>query len=103
MICRWFAVARQAKVTLVMHQAVVFASPCPHCEREQVQDRFTVPDLMRLLYSGYAIEAYCGDCDEFWPVSLQKRVELGEVVAATCAGELPLEVRGRLIQHRSED
>ena len=86
-----------------MRQAIVFASTCPHCEREQVQDRFTVPELMRLLYSGYPIEAYCVDCDEFWPVSLQKRVELGEVVAATCAGELPLKGRKRPIQHRSED
>jgi hypothetical protein len=42
-----------------MSLAIGFASTCPHCERERVQDRFSVPDLMRLLYSGYPIEAYC--------------------------------------------
>jgi hypothetical protein len=84
-------------------QAIAFASTCPHCERKQVQDGFTVADLMRLLYSGYPIEAYCLVCDEFWPISLQKRVELGEVVAATCGGEFFLKGRERLTQHPSED
>jgi hypothetical protein len=37
-----------------------------------------------LLYGGYPIEAYCTFCDEFWIVSIQKRVELGEFVAAAC-------------------
>jgi hypothetical protein len=83
-------------------QAIVFASTCPHCECEQVQDGFTVADLMRLLYSGYPVEAYCVVCDEFWPISVQKRVELGEVVAANCGGELPLERRGQLTQHPPE-
>lgn len=88
---------------LVVSQAIVFASTCPHCEREQVQDGFTVADLMRLLYSGYPIEAYCAVCDEFWPISLQKRVELGEVVAATCEGELALKSRERLTLPPSQD
>ena len=52
---------------------------------EQLQDRFTAADLMRLLYGGYPVEAYCDFCDEFWTVSIQKRVELGEIVAAVCA------------------
>ena len=39
---------------------------------------------MRLLYGGYPVEAYCALCDEFWIVSIQKRVELGEFVAAAC-------------------
>jgi hypothetical protein len=66
-------------------RAIFFASTCPHCKRDQVQEGFTVTDLMRLLYGGYPIEAYCESCDKFWPVSLRERVELGEVVAATCA------------------
>ena len=68
-----------------------------------MQDGFTVADLMRLLYSGYPIEAYCVVCGEFWPISLQKRVELGEVVAAACAGELPLKSHERLTLPPSED
>jgi len=77
---------RKAQVGVVMSQAIVFASTCPHCEREQVQDRFTVADLMRLLYGGYPIEAYCVICDAFWPVSIQERVELGDAVATACEG-----------------
>jgi hypothetical protein len=39
---------------------------------------------MILLYGGYPIEAFCEFCGEFWTVSLHKRIELGEVVAAVC-------------------
>jgi len=69
-----------------MSQAIVFASTCPRCERAQVQDTFTVADLMTLLYGGYPIEAYCAICDEFWPVSIKERVELGDMVAEACEG-----------------
>jgi len=69
---------------LVVSRVIFFASTCPHCKRDQVQDRFTATDLMRLQYGGFPIEAYCQSCDEFWPVSIRKRVELGDVVAATC-------------------
>jgi hypothetical protein len=84
-------------------QAIVFASICPRCNREQVQDGFTVADLMRLLYGGYPIEAYCVSCDQFWPVNLRKRVELGEVVAATWGGALPLKEGDHPTPHSSED
>lgn len=80
----------------VMSQAITFGSTCPHCKREQLQDRFTAADLMRLLYGGYPIEAYCAACDESWPVSIQKRVELGDLVAAICA--LPANGDDRLTQ-----
>ena len=73
-----------------MSQAIAFAATCPQCKREQLQDGFTVADLMRLLYVGYPVEAYCAFCCEFWTVSLQKRVELGEVVAAACGAASPL-------------
>jgi hypothetical protein len=65
--------------------AIDFSGTCPHCKREQLQEGYTLADLMRLLYGGYPIEAYCALCDEFWIVSIQKRVELGEFVAAACA------------------
>jgi hypothetical protein len=69
-----------------MTQAVLFVSTCPTCQREQPQDAFTVADLVRLLNGGYPIEAYCVPCDDFWPITFEKRVELGEVVAAACRG-----------------
>jgi hypothetical protein len=68
---------------------IAFLATCPRCKREQLHDRFTVADLMELLYIGSPIEAHCAFCDEFWTVSLQKRVELGEVVAAACGAAAP--------------
>jgi hypothetical protein len=65
---------------------IIFASACPHCEYERVQNGFTVGDLTRLLCGGYPIEAYCAICDRCWSISLQQRVELGEVVATPCQG-----------------
>ena len=72
-----------------MAEALVFSAKCPQCGREQLQDGFTVADLMRLLYGGYPIEAYCAFCNAFWTVSVQKRVELGDLVAAVCGGKSP--------------
>jgi len=67
-----------------MSQGIVFAATCSRCQREQFQERYTIADLMTLLYGGYPIEVYCAAWDEFWTVSVQKRVELGDVVAAAC-------------------
>ena len=74
-----------------MSHAIVFASTYPHCKREQPQEHFAVPDLRRLLNSGYPIEVHCVICDRFWPISLQERVRLGEVVAACHGDGLPPE------------
>ena len=63
---------------------IVFLATCPRCQCEQLQHGFTAADLMGLLYSGYPVQAYCVFCERTWPVGLQKRVELGEVVAAVC-------------------
>ena len=71
--------------SLPVSPAIAFLATCPQCRCEQLQDRFTAADLMRLLYGGYPVEAYCDFCDEFCTVSIQKRVELGEIVAAVCA------------------
>ena len=68
-----------------MSQGIVFAERCPHCNREQAQEGYTVGDLMKLLYGPHPIEAYCVFCDEFWTISAQKRVELSEIVAAVVA------------------
>ena len=64
-----------------MSEGIVFASMCPICRLEQVQYRFNVASLHRLLRSGYPVEAYCESCDEFWPIGTEQRTELGEVVA----------------------
>jgi hypothetical protein len=72
-----------------MSQVIVFTSTCPHCNRDQPQDGFTVADLLRLLDGGYPIEGYCMICDKFWSLSLQERVGLGELVAACHLDSLP--------------
>jgi len=74
-----------------MSQAIIFASTCPQCKRDQPQDGFTVADLLRLLDGGYPIEGYCVSCDRFWPINLQERVRLGEHVAAGHRDSLPPE------------
>jgi hypothetical protein len=61
-------------------EAIVFASICPICKGEQVQQRFNVASLHRLLKAGHPIEAYCEICDEYWLIEVQQRMELGEVV-----------------------
>ena len=86
-----------------MSQAIVFVSICPRCKREQPQDALTIADVARLLNGGYPIEAYCGPCDEFWPISLQKRLELGEVVAAAGARVFPFSGFDRRVEHTSAD
>jgi hypothetical protein len=74
-----------------MSDAIVFASTCPQCKRDQPQDDFTVADLLRLLDGGYPIEGYCVICNKFWPLSLRERVRLGELVAAVQRDSLPPE------------
>jgi hypothetical protein len=85
-----------------MSQAVVFVSTCPHCQRDQSQDSFTLADLLRLLDGGYPIEGYCVICDEFWPISLRERVRVGEVVAAFDEGHSPPEESDRLTQFQPD-
>jgi hypothetical protein len=70
--------------SIAVSPAIVFLATCPQCQREQLQRGFTAADLMGLLYSGYPVQAYCVFCEASWPVGLQKRVELGEMVAAVC-------------------
>lgn len=81
-----------------MSQAIVFASTCPHCQRDQPQDGFTVADLQRLFDGGYPIEGYCVICDKFWPIGLQERVRLGEVIAASHGSKLSPNENNHLAQ-----
>ena len=81
-----------------MSDAIVFASTCPQCKRDQPQDDFTVADLLRLLDGGYPIEGYCVICDRFWPISLQERVRLSEVVAASHGSKFPIDKNNCLAQ-----
>jgi hypothetical protein len=72
-----------------MQEAIVFAAACPHCECEQLHEGYTIAGLSTLLDSGDPIEAHCHFCDEFWTVSLLKRVELSEFLAAAYEAASP--------------
>ena len=54
--------------------------------RKQLQEGFTVADLVRLFDGGFPIEAYCEICDEFWCINLEERVELGAAITVACEG-----------------
>ena len=59
---------------------VPFESMCPSCAQMQPQRGFDRNSLLRLLSSGYSLDAYCATCDEFWSISAKERAAL---VAAT--------------------
>jgi len=86
-----------------MSQAIAFASTCPNCKRQQIQDGFTVAALARLLNGGFPIEAYCVMCDVFWPISLKKRIELAEAVSATSEGMSALKPSEDLPRRPTQD
>jgi len=62
---------------------VPFESMCPKCAQFQPQRGFDRNSLLRLLSSGYPVEAYCATCDEFWSISAKERAVL---VAAAIGG-----------------
>ena len=62
---------------------VPFESMCPNCAQIQPQRGFDRNSLLRLLSSGYPVEAYCATCDGFWSISPTERAAL---VAATIEG-----------------
>jgi hypothetical protein len=61
-----------------MNASIPFASPCPSCGRQRLQDGYTRRALLRLLNTGAPIKGYCIACDAFWPVSDIERVVIAE-------------------------
>ncbi len=59
---------------------IPFESICPKCAQVRPQRGFDRNSLLRLLSSGYPVEAYCAPCDEFWSITIKERAAL---VAAT--------------------
>jgi hypothetical protein len=62
---------------------VPFVSMCPKCAQLRAQPGYHRNSLLRLLRSGYPVEAYCTMCDEFWSISAKERAAL---VAAAIEG-----------------
>ena len=59
-----------------------FRSMCPNCARILPQCGYDRSSLLRLLTGGYPVEAYCAECDEYWPISVKERVALGSAAIA---------------------
>jgi hypothetical protein len=57
-------------------KAVPFLAICPKCKFRQPQHRYNRAALLRLLNHDDPIEAYCPECDEFWPISVHERARL---------------------------
>ena len=56
-----------------MNEVIPFMSRCPECGDRQLQEGYTHRMLRRLLNTHANIEAYCGACDAFWPISALER------------------------------
>jgi len=63
-----------------MSATVPFPSECPHCHAERMQTGYVRDELVQLLQSGAALEAYCPGCDQYWPVSVEERADLARAL-----------------------
>ena len=52
-----------------MNEVIPFMSRCPRCGDRQLQEGYSHRMLRRLLNTQANIEAYCGACNAFWPIS----------------------------------
>ncbi|HUA90761.1 MAG TPA: hypothetical protein VL994_15075 [Steroidobacteraceae bacterium] len=63
-----------------MSQNMPFPSECPHCHAERMQPGYVRDELVQLLKSGAALEAYCSSCDEYWQVSVEELADLARAL-----------------------
>ncbi len=61
--------------------AMPFFSECPHCGQERPQTGYSREELDELIRSGAEIEAHCGNCDQYWPLSTEERADLARAVS----------------------
>ena len=64
-----------------MSAAAPFSAECPKCGHERPQTGYVPEELQLLLTSGAEIEAYCANCDVYWPLSTEERVDLTRALA----------------------
>jgi hypothetical protein len=65
-----------------MSDSAPFSAECPKCGHERVQPGYARDELAQLLRTGAEIEAYCSNCDEYWPISTEERADLARAMAA---------------------
>jgi hypothetical protein len=59
-----------------MNDTVQFSSECPKCKHDRLQNGCSRDEVIQLLRTGADIEAYCLNCDETWPVSVEERADI---------------------------
>jgi hypothetical protein len=64
-----------------MKNSFVFASTCPACGQQRLQQGHTPSDLIRLIEFHRIIDAYCLECDMVWPVSTEERLLIACAIA----------------------
>ena len=67
---------------------IPFESMCPICAVMRPQHGFDRNSLLRLLSSGYAVEAYCAVCDKAWSIGAAERAALFAATRADGAAVL---------------
>ena len=63
-----------------MNDIAQFSSECPRCKHDRVQSGYLREELIQLLQAGADIEAYCSNCDETWPVSVEERADIARAL-----------------------
>jgi hypothetical protein len=68
----------RANTDSLLFDSLPFMSLCPKCKDVRSQLGYSLRALLRLLNGNHPVEAYCVICNEYWPISPQERVRLGE-------------------------
>ena len=63
-----------------MNDMAQFASECPWCKHDRLQGNYSREELIQLLQAGADLEAYCSNCDETWPVSVEERADIARAL-----------------------
>ncbi len=61
-------------------RVVQFLAECPMCHHDRPQIGYAREELSQLLQAGADLEAYCGNCDQTWPVSVEERADIARTL-----------------------
>ena len=56
------------------------SSECPKCGQERVQDGYQKDELVQMLRTGAAIQAYCSTCDHDWEMPPDERADVARAL-----------------------
>jgi len=73
---------RESATNKLAHDSVLFTATCPKCQQLVLQQGYSRVALFGFLDMLHPIDAYCSECDEFWPISVEERHAIGASLAA---------------------